>query len=67
MDEKIKKFNFSVFGRDRDLNKIKNTFRWLKSVTGISQKYLYLKALEWISKDSMAQQRFLQYLEKERI
>jgi len=35
-------------------------------VTNIPKKYLYFQALKWLSEDTYAQQKFLQYLRKER-
>jgi nicotinic acid phosphoribosyltransferase len=66
MDEEVKRAGFTIFGNKKDFLKISNTFSWLKMVTSIPKKYLYFQALKWISEDSIAQQKFLQYLEKKR-
>ena len=66
MDDELEKIEFTALGKKKDFLKIKNTFEWLKMATSITKKYLYFHALKWISEDSIAKQRFLQYLEKER-
>jgi hypothetical protein len=66
MDFEVKRLGFTIFGNKRDFLKISSTFRWLKMVTGIPKKYLYFQALKWLSEDTNAQQKFLQYLRKEK-
>ena len=67
MDSEVKRLGFTIFGNKKDFLKISSTFRWLKMVTSIPKKYLYFQALKWLSEDTNAQQKFLQYLRKEKV
>ena len=59
---KIKEIHIFFSGTREELDKIKTAFQWLKMNLNIKKTELYGKALEWISTDKKAKEKFIEFL-----
>jgi len=60
--DKIKGVHIFLSGTREELDKIETTFQWLKMNLNIKKAELYGKALEWISTDKKAKEKFIEFL-----
>jgi len=60
--DKIKGIHIFLSGTREELDKIETAFQWLKMNLNIKKTELYGKALEWISTDKKAKEKFIEFL-----
>ena len=60
--DKIKGVHIFLLGTREELAKIETVFQWLKMNLKIKKTELYGKALEWISTDKKAKEKFIEFL-----
>ena len=60
--DKIKGVHIFLSETREELDKIETAFQWLKMNLNIKKTELYGKALEWISTDKKAKEKFIEFL-----
>jgi len=66
-DKDKAKINITFLNKKEALEKIEAVFTELKLTTGLKKRELYGKALLWIASDEKVKQKFIEYLENEKV
>ena len=67
IDKDKAKINITFLNEKEALEKIEAVFTELKLITGLKKRELYGKALLWIASDEKVKQKFIEYLENEKV